>query len=92
MHVYLEVVMNKNIVAVVGLGLLLAGCDYRPGGDWRDDCEVNASYDSYEYSRCVDRVSRQTEMGRASDSSGVSIDPENANRPGREDLGKGRIE
>lgn len=84
--------MKKKIVALTGLGLLLTGCDYRPGGDWRDNCEVNASYDSYEYSRCIDRVARQAETGKTPDSSSVSIDPDNANRPGREDLGKGRIE
>lgn len=84
--------MKKELVAATLLGLMVTGCDYRPGGNWRDNCDVNASYDSYEYSRCVDRVARQAESGHTADSSGVSIDPGNANRPGREDLGKGRIE
>lgn len=91
--------MKKILLAVGGLGTLLSGCDYRAGGNWRENCEANYTYDSFEYSRCVDRVTTTTESGAGyqgtgyqSDASQVSIDPKNANRPGWEELGKGRIE
>ncbi len=84
--------MKKIAFYLVGLGMFLSGCDYQAGGDWRDDCKVHSSYDSYEYARCIDRVTQKAESGMTPETSApsaVTIDSGNANRPGREDLGKG---
>lgn len=98
--------MKKTVWYSLALGVGVAGCDYQPGGDWRDKCQINSSYDAYEYSRCIDRVSREAEsQAQASAelraekasplsspaSSAVTTDPENASRPGQEELGKGHI-
>lgn len=92
--------MKKTVLFVLGAGVFAAGCDYHPDSGWRENCEVNASYDSYEYARCLDGVAHQAESPAAASAApapepaavSVTIDPDNANRPGREDLGKGRIE
>ena len=85
--------MKKIAFSVLALGVVVSGCDYRPGSSWRDNCEANASYDSYEHARCLDKVTRQVESKTpGAPCAAVVTDAGNADRPGWEDLGKGGAE
>lgn len=91
--------MKKIAFLALSVGCVVSGCGYQPGANWRENCEANASYDSYEYARCLDSVTTSHENEDSASPAptppvavAVTIDPENANRPGREDLGKGNIE